>query len=411
MLSYLAGLDFISKLNVNETQLWNMLISIAISCGSLGLSFASRDKKSSRILDLPGKVGWGPVMVALVTVRAMEVASRLAAFNIIHVSYRSRGAIGHLGGPAAALAMCLAAKLSFPMAEIPDVLPDTFMAAWLVTTAAALLGLKSLALYGQHFVEQPIFADLGLRHLLGRCFEDHGDGAEDLLQVLARCQALEELNLSFCKQILGPAWTKVCSAQWPKMNMAYFYGCFEHHGDGAEDLLQVLARCQLQELILGRCKQIAGPAWANVRGWAQLRGASWTLKIADFNQCFWDHGDGAEDLLQVLARSQSLEVLNFKECNRIPGTAWAKLRGAQWPKLRKATFQWCFEDHGDGAEDLLQVLARSQTLEELDFRNCGRVPARTWQQLPDGCWPKLNECNGIPADLLQRLRGQGSWRA
>eukprot|EP00438_Fugacium_kawagutii_P004792 Skav205495 [mRNA] locus=scaffold2844:29109:38204:- [translate_table: standard] len=126
LLSYMAGLDFISSLHVTDGQLQSMAISIGISCCSLGLNFASRDKKDRAILGLPGKLGWGPVMGALVMVRAMEVASRLAAFNIIHLSWRSRSlAIGHLGGPAAAAAMCVAAKLSFANAELPDVL-----AAW-----------------------------------------------------------------------------------------------------------------------------------------------------------------------------------------------------------------------------------------------------------------------------------------
>eukprot|EP00438_Fugacium_kawagutii_P007022 Skav233758 [mRNA] locus=scaffold1792:402073:410486:- [translate_table: standard] len=87
------------------------------------------------------------------------------------------------------------------------------------------------------------------------------------------------------------------------------------------------------ELKLGGCAKIPGTAWAKVRG------AQWpNLQKADFSECFDEEGEGAEDLLQVLAQCEALEELKLGGCQQIPGTAWAKVRGAQWPNLQKADF-------------------------------------------------------------------------
>ena len=86
LVSLLAGVDAIAKLALTAEQLQSMAISVAISCLSAGLSFAGRDKSDGMVLSLPGKVEWGPTMGCLVLVRAMEVASRMVAFNIIQLS-------------------------------------------------------------------------------------------------------------------------------------------------------------------------------------------------------------------------------------------------------------------------------------------------------------------------------------
>eukprot|EP00434_Breviolum_minutum_P004711 symbB.v1.2.004151.t1/scaffold235.1/size321457/10 len=94
LVSLLAKVDAIAKLALTDEQLQSMAISVAISCLSAGLSFAGRDKSDGMVLSLPGKVGWGPTMGCLVLVRAMEVASRILAFNIIQVSMRGGKACG-----------------------------------------------------------------------------------------------------------------------------------------------------------------------------------------------------------------------------------------------------------------------------------------------------------------------------
>ena len=121
LVSLLAKVDAIAKLALTDEQLQSMAISVAISCLSAGLSFAGRDKSDGMVLSLPGKVGWGPTMGCLVLVRAMEVASRILAFNIIQVSMRG-GWCGHVGGPLAVLIFVLASGLCFPEAKLVDVL-------------------------------------------------------------------------------------------------------------------------------------------------------------------------------------------------------------------------------------------------------------------------------------------------
>ena len=121
LVSLLAEVDAIAKLALTAEQLQSMAISVAISCLSAGLSFAGRDKSDGMVLSLPGKVGWGPTMGCLVLVRAMEVASRMVAFNIIQVSMRG-GWCGHVGGPLAVLIFVLASRLCFPEAKLADVL-------------------------------------------------------------------------------------------------------------------------------------------------------------------------------------------------------------------------------------------------------------------------------------------------
>ena len=121
LVSLLAEVDAIAKLALTDEQLQSMAISVAISCLSAGLSFAGRDKSDGMVLSLPGKVGWGPTMGCLVLVRAMEVASRILAFNIIQVSMRG-GWCGHVGGPLAVFIFVLASWLCFPEAKLVDVL-------------------------------------------------------------------------------------------------------------------------------------------------------------------------------------------------------------------------------------------------------------------------------------------------
>ena len=121
LVSFFAEVDAIAKLALTDEQLQSMAISVAVSCLSAGLSFAGRDKSDGMVLSLPGKVGWGPTMGCLVLVRAMEVASRILAFNIIQVSMRG-GWCGHVGGPLAVFIFVLASRLCFPEAKLVDVL-------------------------------------------------------------------------------------------------------------------------------------------------------------------------------------------------------------------------------------------------------------------------------------------------
>ena len=41
-----------------------------------------------------------------------------------------------------------------------------------------------------------------------------------------------------------------------------------------------------------------------------------------------------------LSLSQELEEVNLGFCDQIPASVWQQLRGAKWPKLKKANFAW-----------------------------------------------------------------------
>ncbi|CAL1152301.1 unnamed protein product [Cladocopium goreaui] len=587
-----------------------MAVSILVSCCSTGLSFAGKDKKDGSVLGLPGKVDWSPTMVSLVLVRAMETASRMVAFNIVQVSLRG-GWCGHLGGPMAVLFFVAAAGLCFPEAEISDVLasvvahpgqilepqsllplwrslvlhallilvallpqvllrteykawmpkdakeiPAIYLLGWLAVTACSFLGLMILYLLGRR-LKQPIFEQLregderggsiplssfiaafagkqgqvpkavaaalgddvvrvdianldkvtltelmtsqcpvsfsreAFKHLIRLYGKDidfegdrdesaeiapaieevmsdlalcnvvrldltgcsfipaaawqrlHGadwrnlkiarfdlwcfagsskgvDDAADLLQVLGKATTLEELVFYDCTQIPAAAWQRLHGADWRNLKIARFdrsFGLNRKGVDGAGDLLQVLGKATtLEELVFCECNHIPAAAWQ------RLHGADWrNLKIARFDRCFGlgSKGvDGAADLLQVLGKATTLETLVFEGCSQIPAAAWQRLHGADWRNLKIARFDRCFGDDSkgvNGAADLLQVLGKAMTLEELDFEGCSQIPAAAWQRLHGADWRNLkiarfdrcfgDDSKGVngAADLLQVL--------
>ena len=65
-------------------------------------------------------------------------------------------------------------------------------------------------------------------------------------------------------------------------------------------------------------------------------------------RCFKDQGEGAADLLEALGHSQELQVVEFHGCRQIPEAAWQQLRGAKWPRLKKANFYECLARERNG---------------------------------------------------------------
>ena len=58
-----------------------------------------------------------------------------------------------------------------------------------------------------------------------RCFGQHSkgvDGAADLLEVLGKATALEELNFYGCDQIPAAAWQRLRGADWRNLKVASF---------------------------------------------------------------------------------------------------------------------------------------------------------------------------------------------
>ncbi|OLQ11729.1 hypothetical protein AK812_SmicGene4454 [Symbiodinium microadriaticum] len=119
LVSALDGIGQIEALELSDEELNSMKISVLVSCFSLGLGFASRDKADSAVLQLPGKVGWGPTMAGLVLARSLEVFSRILALNVLQASLRGFALLRFAGLGAVALAF-LAACLAFPDASWAD---------------------------------------------------------------------------------------------------------------------------------------------------------------------------------------------------------------------------------------------------------------------------------------------------
>ena len=120
LISALGGVSQIQALELSEEQLQSMQLSVAVSCLSLGLGFASRDKADSAVLGLPGKLGWDATMAALVLTRSMEVSSRVFAYNILQVSVRGWPLL-RFGSLVAVGLVLVSARLLFPDASLADV--------------------------------------------------------------------------------------------------------------------------------------------------------------------------------------------------------------------------------------------------------------------------------------------------
>eukprot|EP00434_Breviolum_minutum_P004708 symbB.v1.2.004149.t1/scaffold235.1/size321457/8 len=466
LVSFFAEVDAIAKLALTDEQLQSMAISVAVSCLSAGLSFAGRDKSDGMVLSLPGKVGWGPTMGCLVLVRAMEVASRILAFNIIQVSMRG-GWCGHVGGPLAVFIFVLASRLCFPEAKLVDVLAPricvrdsasgadlgaAITASIVVASSDGCVGcaVRSLMLHGilalaaggqqvllrTHRAWMPSDAKelppkylvgwvlitacsfLGLICLsvFGRCLKQpvfsqlRGEQGEkdESITLSSLVAAFDAKDSQVPKAVVAALGDTLIDID--TNNKKSFEKLIDYN-----DLLEVLRNSPLEKLNFEHCSQIPSAAWQ------KLRGASWTnLREANFYRCFGDDtkgADGAADLLEVL-RNSPLEKLNFVFCSQIPPTAWQKLRGASWANLREAIFSRCFDKDtkgADGAADLLEVL-RNSPLETLYFYECSQIPSSAWQKLRGASWTNLGEasfgwCFGDDtkgadgaADLLEVLR-------
>ena len=120
LISALGGISQIHALELSDDQLQSLVLSVAVSCFSLGLGFASRDKADSAVLDLPGKLGWSPSFAALIFGRFLEVLSRVVAYSVLQISLRGYSLLRFTGLGAGAFAL-LAARVAFPDASWADV--------------------------------------------------------------------------------------------------------------------------------------------------------------------------------------------------------------------------------------------------------------------------------------------------
>ena len=117
LLCAICGVEKFRELQLSRGDLTSLAVSVGVSCASLGYSFAGRDKKDCRILGLPGKLGLDERLLALELVRVLEIASRICAINILHVSLRGTR---RCAGPATFLVLIAAARALFPCAGAPE---------------------------------------------------------------------------------------------------------------------------------------------------------------------------------------------------------------------------------------------------------------------------------------------------
>ncbi|CAE7678881.1 unnamed protein product [Symbiodinium necroappetens] len=219
-----------------------------------------------------------------------------------------------------------------------------------------------------------------------------------LLPALARSD-VEELNLDRCRDVPAAAWQQLGQAQgeaFQKLRKASFAWCFDRDPkgtEGAAGLLLALSRCQqLQELGMAGCSKVPAAAWQ------LLATARWEqLRKADFSECFGflsKGGEGAAGLLSALARCRQLQELLMRACDQIPASAWQQLEGAHWPKLTYVSFYGCFGSDSkciEAAAGLLALLGRCSELQVLILEKCDHIPAAAWQQLEGAQWPKLTK--------------------
>ncbi|CAE7221218.1 unnamed protein product, partial [Symbiodinium necroappetens] len=447
LVSALGGMAQIEALELSDDQLDSMKISVLVSCFSLGLGFASRDKADSAVLELPGKVGWGPTMGGLVLARSLEVFSRILALNVLQASLRGFPLLRFAGLGAVALAF-LAACLAFPDASWADaaaaviahpgqllepnsllkwryscmihvvlvaaagggqlllrtstVLPDMLLIAWLVPgltcpSQSRVVSFVSWAALGLlswlgHHVEQPRFAALAsgdepvVAYSSLRAGFPSPDGQVPKA-VLAAMQGKVAVDLTTDAAARGLTQQGLERILESTGDVRFDGGLIERLAIPQEAVVEGVATLHPATLHLPDFVDVPADSWERLG--ASLD--SERLRKANLDTCFRDSGEGSKPLLAALARCRKLK-------------AWAELGAAEWPELRKARFKWCFCLRGEGSEELLAALGRSRQLEEVDFSRCDAIPDAAWELLGDGAWPRLRVAKGVREEHLQRLR-------
>ena len=162
-----------------------------------------------------------------------------------------------------------------------------------------------------------------------RCFDTDtkgADGAADLLEALSQSTQLEELDFTCCSQIPAGAWHQLPDGAWPKLR--------EAHG---------IPKGELQRLQLGaegaKCRTVSTSTLEIAAGDRVALAGPRRLKIAVAR-------DLDSDVMDLMARlsSSPIEVLDLRNCPRIPAAAWQQLHGVKWLNLRKADFRQCLAE-------------------------------------------------------------------
>jgi len=451
LVSALDGIGQIEALELSRGQLNSMKLSVLVSCLSLGLGFAGRDKDDSAVLDLPGKVGWGLTMGGLVLARSLEVFSRILAYNFLQASLRGFPLL-RLAGLGAVATAFLAACVAFPDASWADVaaaviahpgqilepnsllklryslmihvvlvaaaggaqlllrmstappackvLPDILLIGWLVISLVSWAALGLLRWLG-NYVDQPRFVALSspviaYSTLLAAFPSPDGQVPKVVLAALKDRHTVDLTTHAAAHGLKKPGLEGILDFN---VDSCYDGGVLLGLGCSQEAVVRSLEQYQDHpaSLHLQNFRSVGADAWERLG--ASL--GSERLQKVDLSLCF-DFGTGAVPLFAGLARCPELKELIMDTCYA-PGAAWGEFQRAEWTKLRKASFKGCFKLRGDGSENLLSALGRSPQLQEANFQDWHRAPENAWALLGDGAWPGLRVAKGIPEEHRERL--------
>ena len=416
LLSFSFGVAQIEDLNLTAEDLRSLATSVALSCASLGLSFAGRDKAEAKILKVPGKLqGWGVDMLGLVFVRFLEIGSRLFTLNLLHLSTRSTYSVGIF----MAIALtCLAAKFAFPKAGASELLAAVFghpgqvlepasqlplwrsscitwllvasaasaqymlhadekryrlifceakagqpilLFAWLTTTFFAQAGLWGLRYYGGT-LHHPLLVRLGRPDEKGAM----PSADRELHRAPLGNLSYTSIALALDSKVVPPAYLDVCAHSECELKVdeaaleALLQSERVHPDAEATSLRDDVAPEESQNAdffgVDAKSHACEDLVTSGVPIDVDLAGACWEDERA--HRFFGYFGQ-----MQVRKANLSTNLSNRK---RIPLTAWKQLEGsAGWKRLKKADFAYCFYVSGDGAEFLLSLLAKCEELEEV----------------------------------------------
>eukprot|EP00439_Symbiodinium_sp_Y106_P031956 s7518_g3.t2 len=329
-----------------------MQLSVAVSCFSLGLGFASRDKADSAVLGLPGKLGWDATMAALVLARSMEVFSRVFAYNILQVSVRGWPLL-RFGSLVAVGLVLVSARLLFPDASLADVAASTIAHPGQILEPSSLLPLQnSLFLHGL------LVAAAGGSQLLV-----HISAAPDASKMLPSTLLI--------------AWLAVSIGSWAALVLLRMRGTYVD-----QPRLVALASAGDRSIPFSTLAPAFGSSGQVPKAVFKAMQAKHPLKLDTKAavqgldeislRLILDSGVGIQ-LGPIALEESGVSLEGLCECLAVAapeslqlrGVPWELLSGADWPQLKKADFAQCFRKNGEGTEGLLGALARCRELEEL----------------------------------------------
>ena len=433
--------------SVSSEDFQSLTFSIAVSLASLAFGFASRDKNDARVLGVPGMLGWEPIFMALFVIRALEVTSRLLAFNMLHLATRTTVP---LGGPVAVGVLVAWANFYFPEAEkvhvfaaaiahpgqvllgkqsriplrfslamhillqvaavalqglvrfseswLPEAkeVPWPIIAASVAASVCSSIGLCALALYGNNR-EHPFLREVANgKPLTCTMLATAVELPQVPVAVYAMAQelwldlrALEDAEIL---QKLALAQTRVCISASSMRELEML----------SDESWAQLGRLNVINVDFGKCtfkdayhagvsRTSEGSQSQNnkqpVSRWASLQ---WTrLESVRFG------GRANAEALDMVARCHQLAEMTFYNGDEIFGSvAWEDLPQASWTHLRVAKFVSCFryDSQSQIAVTLLQVLATCQKLEKLTLEFMFKG-AEAWEQIrQELCkaeWPEM----------------------